>query len=113
LQNLSSSTITAVIKRAYIGANDLGDPAHGQRLDRPPKAKRLGDSNSPVNLNKPEQRILEAIGEGELTTHQLAAILNISPDAVRKTMRNLLKREVIIRKGGQGDPTTTYRRTGS
>ena len=106
-------SFTAVIKRAYIGASDLGDPAHSQRPNRPPKAKRLGDSNSPVNLNKPEPRILTAIGEEELTTHQLTAILNISPDAVRKTLRNLLKREVIIRKGGQGDPTTTYRRTGS
>ena len=93
-------SFTVAINRGYIGTKFPNSNAT--------KAK---PTNS-TGLTKPERRILGAIGENELTTLQLASALNITPDAVRKNLRKLLDHSLIIRNGGPGHPTTSYRRSG-
>ncbi len=92
---------TAHFNSAHFNSDSSG---HSTTPDQP---------NPPPRLTKSEHRILNTIGENKITTQQIADLLNQTPDAVRKVLRNLLKQSLITRDGGQGHESTTYRRTGS
>ena len=63
------------------------------------------------NLTESQRRLLRVVSNNPGTAKQLAEALNITPDAVRKTLRPLLEAGLLVRTGGQGTPNTIYRRT--
>ncbi len=78
-------SFTAVINRTYTGTPTKNLP--------PTQTK-----GKTAALTKPERRLLQAIGEQDLNTLQLATALNLTPDAVRKVLRNLVHQSLVIPK---------------
>jgi ATP-dependent DNA helicase RecG len=84
----------------------LGFTAVLRRADR---ASAVDKDDQRRSATPAQRRVLEALAGGSMTTTDLAKRLGVSADFVRKSLRVLIDDGLVIRDGGPGQKSTTYR----
>jgi predicted HTH transcriptional regulator len=76
-----------------------------RRSDRSPESVRPTGSK----ITNSQQRVLDALVNGPKTSGELATIVGVKPDFVRKSLRVLIDNGSVVRDGDPGQQTSYWR----